>query len=147
MANLMEMLNSADKRAAVIHDCVQLLDEEVASKSGLSGVAIKTGYKVLKGFKPGFVPKVVEELLPEFTQALDPVYAEAQQKKAPTEEYFNEHKSRVADALLAITDRKAEHAKIALLKSTYLKLRPTAKKHVEAAVPKLGQLVRKHASA
>jgi hypothetical protein len=31
-----------------------------------------------------------------------------------------------------------------MVKGTYLKLRPTAKKHVEEAVPGVGRLVEKH---
>jgi hypothetical protein len=53
----------------------------------------------------------------------------------------------VADALLAITDRRAENAQRQVIKSMYEKLRPTAKKHVEAAAPRLGDLVDKHAPA
>jgi hypothetical protein len=32
------------------------------------------------------------------------------------------------------------------VKGTYERLRPTAKKHVEQALPRLGKLVEKHAS-
>ena len=34
-----------------------------------------------------------------------------------------------------------------MLKSTYEKLRPSAKKHVEAAVPRLARVVEKHTRA
>jgi hypothetical protein len=53
----------------------------------------------------------------------------------------------VSEALLAITDGRAQRAKNQAVKGTYEKLRPTAKKHVEAAVPRIGRLVAKHASA
>jgi hypothetical protein len=51
----------------------------------------------------------------------------------------------VADALLSITDKKAERSKSGLVKSTYEKLRGSAKKNVEHAVPRLGKLVERHA--
>jgi hypothetical protein len=51
----------------------------------------------------------------------------------------------VADALLGITDRRAQRAKNQLVKGTYEKLRGQAKKHVETAVPRLGELFERHA--
>ena len=55
----------------------------------------------------------------------------------PVRDYFNANAPRVADALLGITDEKAKRAKSAMVKGTYEKLRGTAKKNVEAAVPRL----------
>jgi hypothetical protein len=51
---------------------------------------------------------------------------------------------RVADQLLSITDGRAARAKNQLVKKTYEKLREGAKKHVEAAVPRLGDLFGRH---
>ena len=102
--------NDATRRAAVA-DCCALIESEVASKSGLSGVALKTGYKTIKGIRPGFVEKVVFDLLPEFATAIDPICAEAQSKGTPVSVYLPAQASRAADALLAITDRKAERSR------------------------------------
>ena len=59
--------------------------------------------------------------------------------------HLNSNKSRAADALLSVTDAKSKNAKSALVRSTYEKLRGSAKKHVEDAVPRLGKLLEKHA--
>ena len=53
----------------------------------------------------------------------------------------------VADALLAISDERAQRAKNQSLRKAYEKLRPTGKKHVEAAVPRVGRLVAKYGTA
>lgn len=143
MASLPETLNSDVKKNQVVDDCCGIIDAEVADKGGLSGLAIKAGYAVVKGVKPGFVRHVVHDLLPEFSAALDPIFQEAKTKGAPVSAHFNANASRVADALLAITDAKAQRASGAV-KGTYEKLRGTAKKNVEAAVPRLGKLVEKH---
>ena len=58
--------------------------------------------------------------------------------------HFNANASRVADALLTITDEKAKKSSSGAVKSAYERLRGTAKKNVEAAVPRLGKLVEKH---
>ena len=145
MTKLAEVLNSPAKKSQVVDDCLQLIDAEVADKGGLSGMALKAGYKAVQGVKPGFVKKVVHDLLPEFADAVDPVYQEAMANEKPVGPHFISNKGRVAEGLLAITDGKAERSTNKLVKKTYSKLRGTAKGHVEAAVPRLGGLIEKHA--
>ncbi len=146
MASLSEQLGGSDKRSAVIDDALKVLDQEVADKGGISGFAVKAAYKLVQGVKPGFLRTVVDRLLDDFLGALDPVYQEAANKQRPAGAYLIENQSRVADALLAITDRRAERAESQTLKSTYEKLRPMAKKQVEAAAPRLAALLEKHAA-
>jgi hypothetical protein len=140
MTTLVELLTSPEKKAAVVDDCCDLVDREVADKSGLSGMAIKAGYAAVKGVKPGFVKQAVADLVPEFAKALDPIFEEANAKSEPLSAYFSK------DALLAITDGKAQRSKHALVKGTYERLRGTAKKNVEQAIPRLGKLIEKYAS-
>jgi hypothetical protein len=137
--------NDATRRAAVA-DCCALIESEVASKSGLSGVALKTGYKAIKGIRPGFVEKVVFDLLPEFAQAIDPLCGEAQSKGQAVSAYLPTHAARAADALLAITDRKAERSTNSVVKNFYGKLRTIAKSNVEQAIPGLARIIEKHAA-
>ncbi|ATB32613.1 DUF6918 family protein [Melittangium boletus] len=144
MAPLTETLTNQTRKTAVIDDCCTLIDAEVADKSGISGLAIKAGYAAVKGIKPGFIKHAVEDLLPEFAAALDPLYQEAQQAGKPVAPHFAANASRVADALLTITDTKVRHSKSGLVKGTYEKLRGSAKKNVESAVPRLGGLIARH---
>src|ERR1700729_3677916 len=136
MQNLTEALTGETKKGVVIEDCLSLIDAEVADKGGLTGLAIKAGYRTVQGIKPGFVRQVVSDLLPEFAKALDPIYQEAKGKGGPVAEYMNAYAERVADALLTITDDKAKRSKSGMVKGTYEKLRSSAKKNVEAAVPR-----------
>jgi hypothetical protein len=142
---LSETLLDTSKKSQVIADCCTLVDEEVASKSGLSGLAVKAGYAAVKGIKPGFIAQVVEKLLPEFAAKLDPLWAEAVKGGNPTA-HLNANRSRVADALLSVTDEKAKTSTSSVVRGTYEKLRGSAKKNVEDAVPRLAQLIQKHAS-
>lgn len=145
MPSLIDALTDESKKDLVLQDCLDLIDAEVKDKRGLSGVALKTGYKVIKNFKPGFLRNVVRDLIPEFAKALDPLYNEAVDKGEPAATYIERHQSRAADSLLAITDGKADRSSNKVVKSTYKKLRGTAKKNVEAAIPRLGKLIEKHA--
>jgi len=146
MPKLPEVLTSEAKKPAVVDDCLALIDAEVADKSGISGLAIKAGYAAVKGVKPGFIKQVVADLLPEFADALDPLYQQAQSESKPVAAFFDANTSKVADALLAITDAKAQKSKSGVVKGTYDKLRGTAKKNVEAAVPRLGKMIEKHSN-
>jgi hypothetical protein len=145
MASLREQLSGGDKRGKVVDDACGVLDQEVADKGGLTGIAIKGAYKIVQGVKPGFVREAVEGLLDDFLDALDPIYQEAAQKKRPAGAFVRENASRTADALLAITDRRAQKAKSQVVRGAYDKLRPMAKKQVEAAAPRLGDLLGRHA--
>ncbi|MGH7294162.1 MAG: DUF6918 family protein [Polyangiaceae bacterium] len=146
MPNLSEALAGEANRGAVVEDCLSLIDAEVADKGGLTGLAIKAGYKTVQGIKPGFVRQVVTDLLPDFAVALEPIYQEARSKGVGVRDHFSSNPARVADALLTITDDKAKRSKSGMVKGTYEKLRGSAKKNVEAAVPRLAAMIEKHAS-
>jgi hypothetical protein len=141
MATLKELLGTPPKRQAVVDDACRVLDAEVDDKSGLSGLAIKAAFGVIKNVQPGFVPQVVDSLLDEFLGAFEPLHARAVAAgKSPGAE-LKASASQAAEALLAITDARAQSAQRAVVQKTYEKLRPTAKKHVEAAMPRVADLL------
>jgi hypothetical protein len=146
MASLKEQLSSGDKRRAVVDDAHKVLDDEVADKGGLTGIAVKGAYKLVQGIRPGFVRHVIDSLLDEFLDALDPIYQEAATKKRPAGAYLVENKDRVANALLAVTDQKAKRSDSGVIKGAYDKLRSMAQKQVEAAAPRLSSLIDRHAA-
>jgi hypothetical protein len=146
MASLREQLGTGEKRERLIDDGLKVLDEEVADKGGITGLAVKGAYKVVKGIKPGFLKEVVDDLLDDFLDSLDPIYQEAAAQKKTASRHLVDNSGRAADALLAVTDRRAEKAQRAVIKGTYEKLRPMAKKQVEAAAPRMGQLLDRHAA-
>jgi len=141
---LSEALADKDKKAKIVADFTVLIDQEGDAKGGLSSITLNTGYKAVKGIKPGFISHVIDQLLPEFAGKVDPIWDEGKQGGKPVE-FFVTNKSRVADALLSVTDEKAKRAKSGLVQSTYQSLRGTAKKHVEEAVPRLSKLLEKYA--
>jgi hypothetical protein len=132
------------KRNLVIDDCVKLVDAEVAKKGGFGGVVIKAGYSAVKGIKPGFIRKVVDALFDQWAEKLEPFWQQAIANGKRPADHLTAQKSRVAEALLEVTDDKATRADSAVVKSTYKKLRPSAKEHVEEAVPALATLLAKH---
>jgi hypothetical protein len=144
VTTLKESLGAGDKRKALIRDACDVLDQEVGDKGGLGGVAIKGAYAIIKGIKPGFIAEVVDALLDDFLDALNPMSEEARAQGQAPGKYLAANGERTAETLLAITDERVEGTSRAVIRKTYDKLRPTAKKHVAAAAPRLGQMLDRH---
>jgi hypothetical protein len=140
------MLLAPGNRPKVIADCVQLINEEVDSKGGLTGLAVKGAYALVKAVKPGFVTEAVDHMIDDFVKRLEPFWADAQAKNEPVGPLLNARAAEVSDALLAISDERAARSTNGNLKKAYERLRPTGKKHVEQAVPRVGRLIQKYAS-
>lgn len=146
MASLAQLLTRTEVRPRVVQACASLIDAEVRSKSGLSALAIKAGYKLVLAVRPTMVADVVDRLLPEFAEAIEPIFVESTQESArsgkPLPAVFEAQVAgdppRVAGALLSVTDRRAQKAS-GPLRKTYDRLRDTADTHVRAAVPGLGR--------
>jgi hypothetical protein len=147
MATLKEILLGTGTRPKVVADCVKMIDEEVDSKGGLTGFAIKAAYALVKAVKPGFISEAVDNMLDDFAEKLEPFWADAQAKNEPVAALMSARAGEVADALLSISDARAARAKNQGVKKAYEKLRPTGKKHVEAAAPRIGRLIAKYTSA
>jgi hypothetical protein len=147
MGELQSRLDAAD-RTAVINDVVALIDGEVQNKSGLSGVALKGGYSVVKRLKGGrMIHEAADALLDPFAEALEPLYAEylADPDAKTFEAFLSGRRSEAAQALLGITDAKVKRAEKKVIIKTYAKLRGQAEKHVLEAIPGTGRLIDKYA--
>ena len=90
---------------------------------------------------------VVDGLLDDFADRLDPLYQAAKTANQPIPSYFGSRAGEAAEALLGITDQRAQKAKNAVVKGAYEKLRPMAKKHTEAAIPRVAAMIAKHDKA
>lgn len=144
---LHDILLSPDRRPQVVDDCQQLIEEEVAAKSGASGLLVKSSYKIVKTVRPTMIRDASDSLLGDFIPRLEPFYADycrdAAGRSLP--EYFADLTDQISDALLTVTDERAANYDNATLRKAYEKLRPQAKKHVEEALPALSRLIEKHA--
>jgi hypothetical protein len=145
MKSVREALTGAD-RGSVLRDVVALIDSEVSKKSGLSGMALKGGYKVVKKLKGGrMVHAATDHMLNDFTEAIAPLHEEfVSAGQGSFDDFLRVNNGRAAEALLGITDVRAAKAQHKVLKKTYSKLRPQAVGHVKEALPALGRLVEKY---
>ena len=146
MGSLVDAAKDAAKRPLIIQDCVVLLNEEVRRKKGLTGIAVKGGFKAIKSFKPDILPRSLDDMLDEFSEKVDPFWLDCQAKGENAERYFNSHKGAIANALLSITDERAKNSPNKVLIRAYSGLRGKAVQHIGDAMPGLARLIVKHAS-
>jgi len=145
-ATLREILLAPDTRPKVIADCYLLIEQEISDKSGISGTAVKLAYKTVNTFMPGHVRYMVESLLPDMVDKLEPYWADFNASGGSEfGDYLAKHGAEVSEALLSVTDaRSAASGRPTIIKA-YGAVRGSAAKHVGAALPHVGDLVLKYA--
>ena len=145
-ATLEALLCEGPRRDDTLAACEALVDKEVQAKTGISGMAVRSGYKVVRALRPGIVRDLLDKLVPEFCRALEPRFEAARSRGGPLPEAFEAEMladpGAVAEALLSVTDARAERAENKVLRKTYARLRGGARAHVEAAVPNLARTLR-----
>ena len=146
-ATLQEILLGPDTRAKVIADCYTLIQQEISEKSGVSGTAVKLAYKTVKAFAPGYIQHMVKSLLPDLVGKLEPYWADFNASGGSEfGDYLAKRGNEVAEALLSVTDTRAARSSRPTIIKAYKTVRGGAVKKVEAALPRVGDLVLKYAT-
>ena len=146
MATLQEILLTPDIRPAVLDDCQTLIDQEIGDKSGASGTAIKLAYKTAASFAPGYFRKTLEDMLPQMVDKLEPYWADfSTSGGSEFGDYLSKRGQEVSEDLLSLTDQIAAVSKRPTILKAYRAIRGSAGKHVQAALPRVGDLVMKYA--
>ena len=145
-ATLHEILLAPENKPHVIHDCNALIEREVGEKSGISGTAVKLAYKTVNTFASGHVRKMVGTLLPGMADNLQPFWADfLVSGGADFGDYLTKRGDEVAEAMLAVTDARAAASGRPVIVKAYRSVRGGAGKHIQAALPQVGDLVLKYA--
>ena len=145
-ATLQEILLAPETRPQVVSDCQALIEQQVSDVSGISGAAVKIAYKTVNTFMPGHVRHMVESLLPEMVEKLEPFWADFSASGGSAfGDYLAKHGDEVSEALLSVTDARGAASERPTIVKAYNKVRPSAAKHVTAALPNVGALVQKYA--
>jgi len=134
-----EALLAPTRRPVAVAALTEVIDAEVAGKSGFGGAAVKAGYAAVKKLGGDFVTSATDRLLPQFASALDPFWATKGEQ--PFGAHLASQPDAAADALLAVTDAKAARTSRGAAAKIYGSLRGKAKDHVVAALPRLGSAV------
>lgn len=142
MPTLTDTLLDPTKVGSIRADVRELIDAEVGDKKGASGLAVKGGYSAVKKVSPSAIDDAIEKLWPNFVANLDPFYQQWAGNGAFAD-YLAGRSDEVADALLGVTDERVESTSKQAIKKVYGSLRPSAKKNVVEALPRIGALVQK----
>lgn len=145
-ASLQEILLAPDIQPKVIADCYALIEQEVSDKSGIVGTAVKLAYKTVTTFAPGHIRYMVESLLPDLVDNLQPYWADFTiSGGSQFGDYLAKRGDEVSEALLSVTDARAEASDRPTIVRAYRSVRGSAVKQVQAALPQVGDLVLKYA--
>lgn len=123
----------------MIDDCTRLIEAQVNAKGGLSGMALKTAYRMVKSIGASYLPGAIGRLLPDVLDSLDPLWVKGLQVGQPVD-YLTNNRTQAADQVLAITDKRAKYTN-SVVRSSYNQLRKSIKGDVEAAVPGLASII------
>jgi hypothetical protein len=146
-ATLQEILLAPDTQPKVIADCFTLIDQEISDKSGVSGTAVKLGYKTATSFAPGYLHDTLVDLLPHILHQLQPYWVDFNASGGSEfGDYLAKRGEEVAEALLSVSDTAAKASERPTILKAYRAVRGSAAKHVEAALPRVGDLVLKYAA-
>jgi hypothetical protein len=149
MATLHEMLLAPDIRPTVVADCEDLVTHEVTEMSGVTGAAVKLAYTTVRRVDANHIHAMIETILPSAADALQPYWAGFTAEFTPSSgdfgAYLAARDEEVAEALLAITDRRRDNSNRPVIVKAYNTIRGRAIKQVKATVPALGTLIQKYA--
>jgi hypothetical protein len=146
-ATLQEILLAPQTQPQVTADCFTLIEQELADKSGVSGTAVKLAYKAVNTFMPGHVRHMVGEMLPDMVASLDPFWADfTASGGSEFGDYLAKRGDEVSEALLSVSDARAAGSGRPTVLRAYGSVRGQAVKHIQAALPRVGDLVMKYAA-
>lgn len=146
MGSLVEAVKDSARRGRVLDDCERLIEAEVEDKGGLTGLAVKAAYKSVRSLRPDMIRASMDALLDDFSHQVDPFWQDCQTRAEPPRAYFMRRQADVANALLQITDQRADRSQHKVLVKAYSGLRPKAVEHIGAAMPRFADLMQRHAS-
>jgi hypothetical protein len=144
--SLSKQLLAEPVRSAVVADLVDVVQQEVGDKKGLSGTAVKAGYGAARKVMPDLTERGVKRMLPDVVRTLDPYWRDFQAAGGGDfGQYLAGRGPEAAEALLAVSDSKVQSTSREPLKKAYKPLRGKAGGHVQEALPRLGAVIQKHA--
>ena len=145
-ATLHDILTAPETMPNAVKDGIALVDGQISDKSGISGAAIKLAYKTVTTFSPDHIQYMVFTLLPQIAVKLQPYWDDFRADGGGVfGDYLAKRGEEVSEALLTITDARAEASDRPVIVKAYKSVRGSAAKNVQAALPDLGALVQKYA--
>ena len=145
-SNLSDILLRPGAQQQIATDCRALVEQELATKSGVSAAAVKVAYKAVTAFAPGYYAATVESMVPDMLKQLDPFWADYRAAGGGRfGDYLVTRQAEVSEALLQVTDGMAQYSEKPAVVKAYGAVRGGAAKHIAAALPAVGALAERYA--
>lgn len=144
MSALQQLLDDPQTYDALVDDCAALVENRLQTTQGLSGRTLRLAFKAANRANPGLVRRATVWLLPQFVDALEPMYQRSLAAESPLSAYLTTHRDEAAERLLAVTDERIGTIRNPVVRQTYSRLRKQAQSHVEAALPELSLVLNRY---
>ncbi len=137
-----------------MEECCALVDAQASAGRGLKAATVRACYRSVQAVKPGTVGYVIGKLMPEFLEALEPLFVESCEEAARTgsaaaqvfRAQMDARPTEVASALIGVTDARIHKARMTI-RMAYKTARSEAEHTVLSGVPALAELLEARVSA
>lgn len=140
---LSEQIEAKHIQSDIARECVQVMENQVNSKKGMTGVLFKTLYAGIRALGADYAYRAILNLLPATSEALDPLWEKGLSENAPVA-YLKTNSSLTAEKILSVTDAKIAKAHNKIVKATYQKVRNTLEGEIIEAVPPIADILGKY---
>ncbi|HUR41274.1 MAG TPA: hypothetical protein VM240_08910 [Verrucomicrobiae bacterium] len=148
MTTLKELLLGGDRRDAAVRGMTDWVERFVVEKSGLRGIALRAGLSAAKAARPDIVPRAVARLLPEFADALEPLWQRFQKSgERDFGAFLKRHSEEAGAAIMGVADARVAASSNRALHSGYKGLRGTLEKELDNLLPGIAKMLAQNLGA
>lgn len=142
MTTLKELLLGGGRRDDAVRGMADWVERFVADKSGLRGIALRAGLSAAKAARPDIVPRAVARMLPEFADALEPLWQRFQKSgERDFGAFLKRHSDEAGTAIMGVADARVAASTSRALHSGYKGLRGTLEKELENLLPGIARML------
>ena len=139
MDSLSRILEASPHREALIREMAGLLEAHIAGKSGIKGMAMKTGFSLLRKAKPDLAQRAVKGLLPDIASALDGLHGEFQRSQGSDLAGFLRTRADEAVPLAsAAIERRIETSGSPAVQKVFRQFKGSVAEELRALLPAMG---------
>ncbi len=145
MKTLSEDLLAAHHRDEFLNDVVALIEHHVAHLPGLKGLSFKAGLAAANRAVPDVIPRGTRRLMPQFLDAIEPLYREFRASGAGDfSVFFGRNAERAAELLLSVADARLAQSPNTAAQAFYRNFRGYVARELATEMPAFGTLMRNY---
>lgn len=132
-------------RESLVTELAALVEQHLAAKRGISGMAMKLAFNTLRSAKPDIAHRAARTLLPEVLTALGPLRAEFERsRRSSFAQFLGERRQQACEVLLCQIDTRLAQSQNAPAKAIYQRFRGSASDELETLLPQLAAALERH---